>query len=193
VSVESGERSTIQRIRVPLGFLMAALYLWLAPKVATRLGIAVGVGFVALGLLVRAWAAGYIVKNEQLAVRGPYAHTRNPLYFGSFLLAIGFAVAAHWSFIPLVFAFWLVVYYPTIEREAAFLRSKYLDAFMLYERNVPSFFPRVTPWAGPDDADSDPGFSVAKYMRHNEWQAGLGATVVLLWLVWRSGILTASA
>jgi protein-S-isoprenylcysteine O-methyltransferase Ste14 len=189
MSVESGERSTIQRIRVPLGFAMAALYLWLAPRFATRGSIAVGVALVVLGLLVRAWAAGHIVKNEQLATQGPYAHTRNPLYFGSFLLALGFAIAAHWSVVPLVFAFWLMVYYPTIEREAAFLRSKYAGAFLEYERNVPAFFPRLTPWSGPADAAPDAGFSTAKYLRHNEWQAGLGSAAVMAWMVWRSGIL----
>ncbi len=176
-------QSLIQRARVPLGFVMGALFLWLAPRYTTTASL-VGGGIVALiGVAIRAWATGHIVKNQTLTTSGPYAHTRNPLYFGSFLLALGFAICTHWVAILLVGVFWLVVYKPTIERERDFLRDVYGSAYSEYEANVPAFLPRVSAWSGPAGADRSAGFSVPLYLRHNEWQAGLGAIAVMLWLV----------
>ncbi|MCU0625669.1 MAG: isoprenylcysteine carboxylmethyltransferase family protein [Gemmatimonadaceae bacterium] len=180
------EFNLAQKLRLPLGFAFAALYLWLAPRYATPLGVAIGIGIAVLGLLVRAWAVGHIVKNDTLTTSGPYAHVRNPLYFGSFLLACGFAIAAHWSLLGLVGAFWLAVYQPTWERERQFLKQRYGEAYRLYEQNVPAFFPRLTPWAGPGGPSADAqGFSMAKYLRHKEWNAALGFAAVMAWLLWR--------
>ena len=106
---------TIQRLRVPLGFVAGALYLWAATRSPwlTWGSLALGAAVAIVGLLIRAWAAGHIVKNDRLATTGPSAHTRNPLYLGSFLIAAGFAIAAHWSLLLLVIAFFAAVYAPT--------------------------------------------------------------------------------
>ena len=183
-----GARSVTQRIRVPLGFVFGAVFLWLAPKYATPETIAAGSAIALLGVLIRAWATGHIVKNTTLTTTGPYAHTRNPLYLGSFLLALGFALAAHWIAVLAVIGFWLLVYGPTITREREFLRGVYGAAYAEYEANVPAFLPRLSAWRGPAGADRSGGFSLALYLRHNEWQAGLGFLVVLGWLLfspWR--------
>ena len=71
-----------RRLRLPLGFILAALYLAFGPR-PSPLTLGVGVAMALIGLTIRAWAAGHIVKNDRLATTGPYAHTRNPLYFGS--------------------------------------------------------------------------------------------------------------
>src|ERR1700739_1984059 len=81
-----------RRIRVPLGFAFAVLYFWLARP--TWRGLALGAVLIVPGLLIRALASGHVRKNEALATSGPYAYTRNPLYLGSLLMGIGFAVAA---------------------------------------------------------------------------------------------------
>ena len=81
-----------RRIRVPLGFVFALLYFWLAKP--TVKSILIGTALVIPGLLIRALASGQLQKNEQLATGGPYAYTRNPLYLGSLILAIGFALAS---------------------------------------------------------------------------------------------------
>ena len=80
------------RARVPLGFLFAAAYLWWARPTWTSL--LVGMVVVAVGIILRALASGHIRKNAELATTGPYAYTRNPLYLGSVLIAVGFIVAA---------------------------------------------------------------------------------------------------
>jgi protein-S-isoprenylcysteine O-methyltransferase Ste14 len=181
--VIDGSRSTTQRIRVPLGFLFGAAFLWFAPRYATQTTILIGAAISLCGLLIRAWATGHIVKNEILATTGPYAHTRNPLYFGSFLLALGFGVAAHWIAVLLVVLFWIVVYGPTITRERDFLRGEYGAAYAEFEANVPAFVPRLTPWVGPTGSDRTSAFSFQRYLGHKEWQAGLGSLFVLVWLL----------
>ena len=169
---------TIRRLRIPLGFLLGGLYLAFARPTPGSLLFGGIIAFV--GVLVRAWAAGHIVKNDRLATTGPYAHTRNPLYFGSFLIAAGFAIAAHWSLLLLVIVFFALVYGPTIRSEREFVRSRFPDAYDEYARNVPAFVPRAVPWRGGDAERAAP-FSLALYMRHREWQAGLVFVLVMVW------------
>ena len=170
-----------KRLRLPLGFLFAILYLWLArPSVRALI---VGGAIALAGLAVRAWASGHIMKNDRLATTGPYAHTRNPLYFGSFLIACGFAIAAHWALLLVVVAFFLVIYGPTMEREKQNISQRYPEAYAEWSRNVPAFFPRLSPWRGPGDAGQ--GFSSALYMRHGEWKAALGYLGAMTWLALR--------
>ncbi len=170
-----------KKLRLPLGFVFGIGYLiWARP---TALTLAVG-GLVAfVGVLVRAWASGHIVKNRKLAVSGPYAHTRNPLYFGSFLIGAGFAIAAHWGLLLVVIAFWALVYAPTMERERENIRSRFPESYDRYAENVPAFVPRVTPWR--DEESDEGGFSAALYMQHGEWKAGITYLLVMGWLALR--------
>lgn len=175
-------RFTARRMRLPLGFLLGALYLAFARPTAGSLLFGAAIAFA--GLVVRGWAAGHIVKNDRLAVTGPYAHTRNPLYLGSFLIAAGFAIAAHWSLLLLVIVFFALVYAPTMASEQVYVRDRFPDDYAAYEQNVPSFFPRPLPWRTTEGASS-PGWSAALYMRHREWQALLVYVLALCWLAIR--------
>lgn len=170
-----------KKLRLPLGFVFGIAYLiWARP---TPLTLAVGGAIAFIGVLIRAWASGHIVKNRVLAVTGPYAHTRNPLYFGSFLIGAGFAIAAHWGLLLVVIAFWALVYAPTMERERANIRERFPDAYDRYSANVPAFVPRVTPWRHEESSES--GFSAELYMKHGEWKAGITYLLVLGWLAFR--------
>jgi protein-S-isoprenylcysteine O-methyltransferase Ste14 len=170
-----------RKIRLRVGFLFAIAYLVFARPTAGSLLLGLPVAF--LGLLIRGWAAGHIVKNEQLTTTGPYSHTRNPLYFGSFVLAAGFALAAHWSLLLVVIALFVFIYGPTIEQERVDIRKRFPEAYAEFEANVPAFVPRLTPWQRQSSAES---FSFTRYMRQREWQAGLAFVVVSAWLVARS-------
>ena len=172
-----------RRLRLPLGFILAAVYLAFGPR-PSPLTLGVGATMALVGLLIRAWAAGHIVKNDRLATTGPYAHTRNPLYFGSFLIAAGFAVAAHWSLLLVVVAFFALVYGPTIEKERAKISARFPDAYEKWSENVPAFVPRPTAWRDPMVQEAE-RFSPALYMRHGEWRAALGFILALGWLVLR--------
>ena len=171
-----------KRLRLPLGFALSLVYLLLVRPTAASLTLG---GVVAgIGLAIRAWASGHITKNERLATAGPYAHTRNPLYFGSFLIAAGFALAAHWSLLLVVIALFVLIYAPTIDRERANIASRFPEAYPAYQANVPAFLPRFTPWADPRQMH-DERFSFDLYMKHGEWKAALGFALALLWLVIR--------
>jgi protein-S-isoprenylcysteine O-methyltransferase Ste14 len=168
-----------RRVRVPLGFVFAVLYLWLA-KPSLRLLLS-SLLLIVPGLLIRALASGHVRKNEALATSGPYAYTRNPLYLGSLLIGIGFAVAARswWVGVLLVVMFF-AIYLPVIRDEEKFLRQKFPE-FDEYARRVPRMFPRFTPNRRAEDEPS--GFSSTLYMQHREYNALLGALAVLAALI----------
>lgn len=165
-----------RRIRVPLGFLFAVLYFWLARP--TWRSIALGLIGIAPGLLIRALASGHVRKNEALATSGPYAYTRNPLYLGSLLMGVGFCVAARswWVGVALV-AMFFAIYIPVIRGEEVFLRGKFPE-FEEYARRVPRMFPRLT---GPGEAAA--GFSWELYSKHREWNALLGVVGMMVGLL----------
>jgi protein-S-isoprenylcysteine O-methyltransferase Ste14 len=160
-----------RRIRVPLGFLFAVLYFWLA--LPSWRSLLLGAIVVVPGLLIRALASGHVRKNEALATSGPYAYTRNPLYLGSLLMGLGFCVAARswWVGGALVVMF-CAIYLPVIRDEEAFLRRTFPE-FEEYARRVPRMLPRLTlPSA---DSESPEGFSWVLYLKHREYNALLGA------------------
>src|SRR6202522_254824 len=168
-----------RRIRVALGFVLAVFYFWL-PRPSWR-SLGAGAILVVPGLVIRALASGHVRKNEVLASSGPYAYTRNPLYLGSLLIGIGFAVAARswWVAVMLVVMFF-AIYLPVILDEEAFLRQKFPE-FDGYARRVPRMFPRFTPNRSADDEPS--GFSRTLYMQHREYNALAGALAVLAALI----------
>ncbi len=161
-----------RRIRVPLGFGFAALYLWLAQP--TRWSILTG-GCIALaGVLLRAVASGHISKNSELTTSGPYAYTRNPLYLGSLLLAAGFAVAARgWWVVLAIAVLFGAIYLPVIRSEEAYLKSHFPE-FEAYAQRVPRLLPQLR------KAETAPGsFSRERYLRHREYNALLGTAAMV--------------
>jgi len=166
-----------RRIRVPCGFLFAAFYLWRARPSAVSL--AWSLLLVVPGLLLRAYASGYVKKNAELTVTGPYAYTRNPLYLGSIVMAFGFAAASRSLSITLALAFlFLLIYAPTIYSEEQFLRSAF-PSFEAYAKRVPRLLPRFT----PARLEGEGSFSAALYRQHHEYNSVLGVCAVYAVLV----------
>ncbi len=158
-----------------MGFAFAILFLWLARP--TLLFMAVSLALVAPGLLLRGYASGYVKKNTELTVTGPYAHTRNPLYLGSVLIAFGFALAARsWWIAAILVVLFAAIYIPVIRSEEAYLRSVF-PGFDAYAAQVPRLWPRFRPAprvaAGAETAKGV--FSWELYRRHREYNALLGA------------------
>jgi protein-S-isoprenylcysteine O-methyltransferase Ste14 len=173
-----------RRIRVPLGFLTAGLYLFdLWRRAPQPAAVAWSLALVLPGLWLRGYAAGYVKKNRELTVTGPYAHTRNPLYLGSMLIAAGFAVALlSWPIALLLAGGFAVIYIPVIASEERFLRGAFPE-FDAYCRLVPRLVPRLTP-ATQSGAESASGaFSLSLYLRHREYNAGIGAALLYLSLL----------
>lgn len=161
-----------RRIRVPLGFLFAAFYFWRARPDWFSLGA--GTVVAVLGVWVRAMASGHVKKNQELATTGPYAYCRNPLYLGSIVIAIGFAIAARDVWVALgILLLFVAIYVPVIRSEEEFLRGRFPEYFN-YARRVPRLLPRNLQLSGYVS-----GFSRELYVQHREYNAAIGAAAML--------------
>jgi len=171
----------VARLRVPSGFLIVVVFAWWAqPTIESMLwGLPVSL----LGLLLRGWAAGCLAKNQQLAIGGPYAYTRNPLYLGTLLVAAGLSIASRSPGLALLFAaIFLLVYLPVIQNEEQHLR-KLFPAYADYAEQVPMLLGRARrlPQRGTP-------FRWRLYLKNQEYQAAIGYLVGLLYLFWKTGV-----
>jgi len=185
---KTGWERFARRARVPLGFVVAGVFLVFArPTLRTLLW---SLALVVPGVWLRAYAAGYVKKNAELTRTGPYAHTRNPLYLGSMAIAFGFAVAAgRWLLGLLLVVMFLAIYIPTILSEETFLRATF-PGFSDYARRVPRLLPRPTPARFADAAGDVGRFSKERYLHHREYNALVGAAAIyaaltLRMMLWR--------
>jgi len=172
------------RWRVRLGYPLALVVLFFSRP--TPRSILVGSLLGVFGLWIRAYAAGYLHKQEVLTVTGPYAYTRNPLYLGSAILASSVAIATHsWISASVLILYFSVFYSMVMQREAQELRLRHGASFDEYARAVPLFIPRLTAVKLP--GDSAGSFSFAQYKKNHEWQAAVGFLFLLLVLlaIWR--------
>jgi len=166
------------RWRAPIGYPIAALCLWLVRP--TFRSVLIGSAVAVLGLLIRAVAAGHLRKREALAQTGPYARTRNPLYFGSALIAVGFALAGRsWIAAALVAGYFGIFYAQVMRREESELREQYGKTFDDYAANVPLFWPKLR----GESSAKDMQFSFALYVRNREYSAAIGAALTIAALV----------
>jgi protein-S-isoprenylcysteine O-methyltransferase Ste14 len=181
--IQEAPGAFFMRWRVRLGYPLAALALWFShpsPR-SILLGGLIGV----VGLWLRAYAAGYLRKQEVLAVTGPYARTRNPLYFGSAIMALAAAIATRsWLSGSLLLVYFAIFYSMVMRREEEELQVRHGAAFGEYARAVPLFFPRLR--AAKVSGESAGSFSFGRYKKNREWQAALGyllllAVLVLIW------------
>lgn len=132
------------RLRVPAGYLLGVLALALArPSLRSLLWAA---PLVLCGEAIRLWASGHLEKTRVLATGGPYAHSRNPLYLGSALMAVGLAAASASPWVVMAVAGYFLAFYPRVVREEArFLRDRFGAEYERWAAEVPLFWPRFTP------------------------------------------------
>jgi protein-S-isoprenylcysteine O-methyltransferase Ste14 len=165
-----------RRVRVSLGFVFAAAYVWLARP--SERSIIVGSCIALVGLILRALASGHVNKNERLTVSGPYAYTRNPLYAGSLLIAVGFILAARsWWLALIAVVIFVTIYIPVIRSEEGYLQAQFPE-FADYTQRVPRFFPRLTPYQSSSNA-----FSMHLYWKHREYNAAIGFVLMIAVLI----------
>jgi protein-S-isoprenylcysteine O-methyltransferase Ste14 len=158
----------LARFRVFLGFVFAAVALWLATP--TRQSLLIGGGIMLGGELLRMWAAGHLEKSREVTRSGPYRFTRHPLYLGSSTIGVGFAVAAAHAVVALMVITYLALTLTAAMRsEEAHLREKFGDEYDAYAEK------RASPMARP--------FSWRRMTRNREHHAiaGLVAAIVVLW------------
>jgi protein-S-isoprenylcysteine O-methyltransferase Ste14 len=166
------------RSRVPLGFVLVVVYAIFARP--TWEYFAVGMAVAVAGLLLRAWATGHLDKNRDLCIGGPYSHTRNPLYLGTALVGMGFALAGGVWWIALLFALVLLtIYLPVVIEEESHLRNLF-PGFADYAARVPRFLPSLAARVA-----SPARFRFALYRQNQEYNALAGFCGMLALLLWK--------
>jgi protein-S-isoprenylcysteine O-methyltransferase Ste14 len=169
----------VARLRVPSGFFIVLVFGWFSRPTAPSLELGLPVSVA--GLALRAWAAGCLAKDQRLATGGPYAHTRNPLYLGTLLVAAGLVVAARSPWLGALFAaVFVFVYLPVIQLEEQHLRHLFPE-YAAFADRVPALWPRLR-------AVRDAGaqrFRWALYVKNREYQAALGFAAGAGFLLWR--------
>lgn len=167
------------RWRVPLGWVVGVGALYLATPTPSL--FAAGLGLAALGEGIRVWAAGHLDKNRRVTMSGPYAWTRNPLYFGSLWMGLGFALATgRWFLVALVVFLFLAVYRPVMKREAAELAERFPAAYQAYAERTPLFWPR-----SPKRSDREGGFFWRRLVVNREHLTIAGWVAVACLLGWK--------
>jgi hypothetical protein len=171
-------------------YLVAALAFAFAKP--TPVGFALGSALVGAGMALRGWGAGHLVKNDRLTVSGPYAHLRHPLYAGTLLLGIGFAVIAGGIALVLILSFiapiFFFYYLPYKERvESARLERRYGTAYAAYRAAVPPLIPALTPWCptGALALEGDRRWSAARFRENSEPGTLVGVVLALCLLALR--------
>ena len=177
--LSSNAASRLQKIRVPSGFVLATAVLYFAEPTAAS--ILLGLPVALIGAVFRALAAGVIKKDKVMTTAGVYGLTRNPLYFGSALLACGFAIMSRNEIAAILLLFPFGVIYPAvIMREERHLERLFPDEFRAYRERVPRFFPRLS-------GRSSSSFSFDLYLDNREYNTALGfagALIVLTLKYW---------
>jgi len=166
-AASSGWQKTLARLRVPLGFASAAAALYLATP--TPSSLVTGLLVALAGELLRIWAAGHILKGREITTSGPYRLTRHPLYLGSTILGVGFAIAAHsWVVAGIVVAYLGVTLAAAISTEERTLDERFEGAYSRYRDGTLAAESRH--------------FSLARALANREHRAVLGLLLVGVWL-----------
>jgi len=160
---------------ITLLIIVFLLYYLAKPTLLTFL---IGGLLVISGELIRLWAAGYLMKNLELVVAGPYAFIRDPLYLGSFLIFSGLSVVGrNWILLVVVLLGFFGFYLPhKIKVETTRLKELFGEPYEDYLSKVRSIIPRLIPYPNSGDVWE------FRQIFHNSEHA-TGIVVVLAWLI----------
>lgn len=152
----------IIKYRAFIGIVCLLVLLYLAAPTPTS--TAIGFFFIIAGMFFRAWASGYINKDNELATKGPYALTRNPLYFGNFVLGLGIAIAGNNIASYAIFIAYYFLFFPFLMAlEHKRLKKKFGASYEQWAEKSHSFFPKLK-----KVKDSD--FNISYYMQNKEYR-----------------------
>lgn len=150
------------RYRSFVGILCLIGLLYLAEPSPTS--VAVGFFFIIAGMFFRAWAAGYIHKDEILATNGPFSLTRNPLYFGNFILGLGIAISGNnLASYAIFFGFYLLFFPFLMALEHKRLKKRFGGEYDRYAKKSHSFFPKIRKIRKGE-------FNISYYMKNKEYR-----------------------
>lgn len=177
------KRRRVALARITFIPFFAYLFFYERVEIATPYDLKgwLGLAFVLLGVLVRLLSAGFLSKNKSLASTGLYALTRNPLYFGSFLVLLGINVIIwHWMFAAVTVALFLITYVPTILGEEKHLESTFPESWHVFKEQTPRFFPAFWRLRGYREIT----WSFKQWKRNREYNALISLMVLVLCWIW---------
>jgi protein-S-isoprenylcysteine O-methyltransferase Ste14 len=169
--------------RQSLAVVLVLLYTLTAAPIPLLAAIGLPIGL--LGALVRLYASGFIVKNQELATDGAYRFVRHPLYTGNILLVTGFAIAgSRWWGVPLALLFFWF-YYPTaIEYEDRKLRRLFGAAWEQWSARTPALMPRFGGVSSPQAGNRSWALAVSN--KHGEIVFVTFALACAAWISWEA-------
>jgi protein-S-isoprenylcysteine O-methyltransferase Ste14 len=164
----------LARVRVPVGFAASIAAVVLAHP--TWNSLAAGLALAVAGEATRLWAAGHLEKGREVTSSGPYRFTGHPLYLGSTLLGLGFAVASNSMIVGVMAVAYLALTLgAAIRSEEAGLRAKFGCEYDDYR-------------AGRGRGSTRP-FSWARAVRNREHRSVAGVAAVMILLALKAWLL----
>ncbi|MGE5342413.1 MAG: methyltransferase family protein [Candidatus Omnitrophota bacterium] len=158
-----------------VGILSLIVLLYLSEP--SPVSVAIGFFFVVAGMFFRAWASGYINKDKELATKGPFSLTRNPLYFGNFILGMGIAIAGHNLASYIIFFVFYLTFFPFLMvYEDKRLKLKFGDEYDAWKKRTYVFFPKIQRIESSD-------FNISYYMKNKEYRVLYFSFLVIAVLV----------
>lgn len=136
----------------------------------------------ALGTAGRAWASGFLVKNDALTTTGPYGRVRNPIYVSNLLVGVALVLlnGCYWTSVFLILLY-LVCYVPGMRVEEENLRRRYGLAFESYARQVPLIVPHLSSVSGY----GGDVWKMRAYLENREGFVSVGLLMGLTIVLWR--------
>lgn len=189
MNLKESLQASFARLRWILGWNRIAISLTgavvlLALAYPSLPSLIIGSLIIMAGTALRTWSSGYVQKNRELSMDGPYVFVRHPLYVGNFLLGFGFSVMANrWFLILAFFVLFYILYVSVIHEEERLLHERFGEAYVEYSKNVPAFVPRFG-WHGPRTGHFTWEL-VRKHREHQTWFGILGGICLLaIKMVW---------
>lgn len=167
-----------ERYRAFIGIISLFIVLFFAKPDAKS--IAIGFFFIMLGTFFRAWASGFINKNSELATNGPYALSRNPLYFGNFILGVGIAIAANHLYCYIIVSLYYLIFFPALMvMENNRMKQKFGQKYDSWSKGLNSFFPGIK-------KTSFRGFNISYYMKNKEYKVIYFSLFIVIALIFKA-------
>jgi protein-S-isoprenylcysteine O-methyltransferase Ste14 len=183
------------RSYTPIPFLILMI-IFAKPTVAS---LVVGFVIALFGEYLRFWGVSWAgsetrttggVGGTYLIISGPFAYVRNPLYLGNILIYVGIGIMSIALFPYLQIAaliFFSLQYHFIVLEEEGYLVDEFSD-YDEYCRQVPRFFPRLTPYKNRSVEQPPFSFKAGFRSEQRSLQAFfvVSLAIVIIWIVQNS-------
>jgi protein-S-isoprenylcysteine O-methyltransferase Ste14 len=104
--------------------------------------------------MIRFWATGHLIRNQEVTTSGPYAYVRDPLYLGRLFLIVGFCIMG-WGYCLILLPVGLVIFFLSYmprkyKKEMARLEKRFGESYRDYAAVTHSLLPSLRPYPKAD-------------------------------------------